>query len=241
MRKNLVLLACFFIIVSCNKDALIENNPVEEQVQKEFLTFSKSLSLEDREGNSVDLTVYANTQEALDDHTVDVLHLIANKRKHNIPSSVDLSLNTDIETENNNDEEQDDFVYIKVEKYNFNDDVTGFKIQSDIEDFGQQSNYRFSDSYYFYAFGADGVDGARVEYTNETRSKEYLSVKFEKKTASSNWFWQSIATGTLYNVGDVWDNCGSTNWAEFKLKVKIHKAKAGVCCPEFDWEFLINC
>lgn len=241
MRKNLVLLACFFIIVSCNKDALIENNPVQEQVQKEFLTFSKSLSLEDREGNSVDLTVYANTQEALDDHTVDVLHLIANKRKRNIPSSVDLSPNTDIETENNSDEEQDNFVYIKVEKYNFKDDVTGFKIQSDLEYLGQQTNSRYSESFYFYQYGSNDVNGARVEYTDETRSKEYLSIKFEKKTASSNWFWQSIATGNLYNVGDVWDHCGSNYWAEFKLKVKVHKAKAGVCCYGFDWEFLINC
>ncbi|NJN77171.1 MAG: hypothetical protein HC803_01630 [Saprospiraceae bacterium] len=238
MKKNLVLLSCILIIMSCNKDTSVENNPVQEQVQKKFLTFSKSLSLEDREGNSVDLTVYANTQEALDDHTADVLHLIANKKKHNITSSISLSK---METETDSDEEQDNFVYIKVEKYNFNDDVTGFKIQSDIEYFGQQSNYRYSDSYYFYQYGANDVNGAKVTYTGETQSKEYLSIKFEKKTASSNWFWQSIATGNLYNVNDIWDHCGSNYWAEFKLKVTVHDAKAGICCYGFDWEFLINC
>lgn len=168
-----------------------------------------------------------------------MLHLIVNKRKHDA-TSISLS-NVELEEEEDNDEQQDNFVYIKVEKYNFNDDVTGFKIQSDLEYLGQQANSRYSESFYFYEYGSNGVNGARVTYTGETQSKEYLSIKFEKKTASSNWFWQSIATGNLYNVGDVWDHCGSNYWAEFKLKVKVHKAKAGVCCYGFNWEFLINC
>jgi len=230
-------IALIFLITSCGKEKIDDNLTKEDK----FLNFSKSIILEDGNGNSADITIYANTQKALDDHDESVLHLVVNKRQKEISSQVKFS---ELEVQNtiDEDEKEDNFVYIEINNYDFkDDDVTGFKIKSDIEYLGQQSPLRYRETFYFYAYGADGVNGARVEYTSETQSKEYLYVKLSKKESSYNWFWQKLSVGKIYNVGDDWDYCGSTYWWKYKLKVQVRKAKAGVCCYGFTWEFLINC
>lgn len=98
-----------------------------------------------------------------------------------------------------------------------------------------KKNQSRSTTFYHYAYGADGVNGAWVRYSNQTCNKEYVKTKLSKKTASSNWFWQKLSEGKLYSVGDEWAYSGTTEWWKYKLRVRFKRQCSGTFGYEMAW------
>ncbi len=213
------------VITSCNDKVDLTESTTDYKFQKE-------LTIYDGNGNSADLLIHTNTEEALADQTTDVLILTT--------STVDYSKSTDqninFEETGEIDYNEENEVFVFVTSYNFHPHVTAFNVRSKIESI-RESNIqtRATDTDYHYAYGSDGVTGAYVKYLSQTCSQEYLTTKLSKKNSSWSLFWNKLGSGTLNSPGNSWTCNSNTNYYKFKLRVRGKQGCTGTATYSYNW------
>ena len=209
MKKFIYLILPALLIIgttSCNKHENVEEGSVD------FL-FQKAMTIQDEDGNSADIVVHSNSEEILADYTEDVFYL----------ETTTMTFPKSSNTENLNQEEIDDEdeieegeVFVMITNYSLDPSITGFAVRSKFESLVHNPNSTRATTS-FTSFGADGTNGAYAAYTGQTCNAEYLNVKLKRKNCGIC-IWKTLASTSLYNVGDNWSWDSSTTYYKYKLK-----------------------
>lgn len=210
---------------SCNEHVQLEEDSSEFKFQKE-------LTIHDASGNSANLLIHANSEEALADQTADVLYLTTTTR--------DFAATTDMITEFENSSEidlvEENEVFVMVTSYNIASNVTGFSVRSKLEFIhSEEISTRASSTDYQYSYGSSGTTGVWAEYASQTCNKEFLETTLSKKNSSGSLFWNKLGSSTLNSPGDDWTQTGSVAYYKFRLKIKAKKQCSGNATYYYNW------
>lgn len=118
-------------------------------------------------------------------------------------------------------------MFINVIDFEFNSSVTGFSIEIAKNVIESRWDYDFE-------FGATGVGGVLVEYLSGFGT---LETKLSKKIASSNWFWQGLADGSLNTSGQEWAYASSVCYFQYRFGWRIK----GIGSINFRAFWIITC
>lgn len=227
MKKLLYLIlpALLLVITSCGDNVNTEDN-------SEF-KFQKEITLEDGNGNSVNLLIHADSEEVLEDQTSDVLFLKTSTK--DFSKSINSNLeNQNIEVSTDTDESEKEDVFVLVTSFKLNPEVTGFSVRSKLET-PLSGNIELRGTNYHYAYGSTGVNGVEAEYVSQSCDKEYLTAKLSRKKTSASLFWVSMGSGDLDDPGDTWSCYSSTSYYYYKFKIKNKKYCAGSTTYDYNW------
>ena len=210
MKKFIYLFlpALLLVITSCNDKIELEDDNAEYKFQKE-------MTIQDDKGNSADLIIYAHSQEVLDDQTEDILVLNTSTETNSLNTTPDQN---DLEVEEDEDELGETDVFIFVSKHNLNSDVTNFSVRSKLESYTTDVIENRTTKYK-YAYGADGVKGVCVEYTNQSCGIEYFKVRLRSKNSSSGSY-SKLGSKKLKSEGDTWSWSSSTTYYKYELRIR---------------------
>ena len=227
----LFCLAVLFL-ASCNKEDTSLEQQVsgqETEIQPSF-EFSKRLVITDGQGNEATVEVFANTLQALEDHTENSFRLFTTTK--DFSNLVNEGTTGMVTGEVDNWEtDADNLVYIEVVNYKLVKGITGFSVRV-VENPSGISSRGWN---YAYEYGANGVRGLLAQYTRESCSKEYLKVKLSKKDNCNGWFWNRLADGKLKSQGDEWIYWSSTIYCKYRFGWKWKKSCNGVRIITFVW------
>ena len=216
--KNLfyVLLPALLIIVtSCNKKETIEEGTTEFLYQKE-------MTIQDDKGNSVDITVHANSEELLADYTEDVFYLETTTMTFPKPKTVENQEQQELEEADVIEEGE---VFVMIDNYNLDPSITGFAVRTKFGSLVNSGNSTRATTS-FTSFGSSGTNGAYAAYTGETCSAEYLKVTLKKKNCGIC-IYKTLGYDYLLNEGDNWSWDSSTSYYKYKLKFKSYNSCGG--------------
>jgi len=218
----LLLPALLLVITSCNDKLELEDDNSEFKFQKE-------LTIQDGNGNSADLVIYANDEEILADQTRDVLYL--NTSTEERPKSINTN-SGDVETEDNDDMGEMD-VFVFVAKHNLNSDVTGFSVRSKLES-NTIGEIETRATKYEYGWGSNGVQGVWVEYYAQTCNIEYLKVRLRSKNSASGSY-SKLGSKKLSSEGDDWQWVSGTIFYKYQLRIRSFFSCSDGATYAYEW------
>jgi len=232
--------------VACEKDEVIANNASESnqliannekasQVGDEF-KYSKELTVRDDSGNELDLVIFTNSKEDLDDHNSENFEIVLNNaeelQRNTIPNTTEFNVDeaSDVTVETS--------VLVYIKNRRFVEEVTSFAVYPVFEEYS--ADRASSPNFRNYAYAADNIEGATATYTSDTQSKEYMELDIKKKNGNYG-IWSTLLSSDLNSVGNSASYCGSQVYHTMMIKVKFHKIKTGVCCYGYSWSFVTSC
>lgn len=232
-------------LFSCEKEEVVGINSTAHEVldQKnddskigEDYNFSKSLTIRDRIGNEVDLVVFANTKENVENLNGTSFEIALNNAEDIENNIISNSIQAEVSEEDlKNITKNSVLVYIKDRRFSTN--VTSFAVYPTTP---RNQGRASSGNYKNYAYASDNVIGASATYTSETRSKEYMELDIKKKNGP-NGIWSRLLGTKLYNVGNSSTYCGSTIYHTMMIKVNFHRIRTGTCCYGYSYSFKTSC
>lgn len=227
MKTNYLLLvisAIMMLLFSCGKEEL--DHQVAEENKSEF-KYAKDLIVSDQLGNSAEITVFSDSEQALEDHSAGTF--ILNVTSENLLANVDLDGEVQDRPEETEEDSSSNLVFVVANKMNFNDNVTGFNLRSRLEFEGDNR------ASYQYAWGSWGVNGVSVTYVQETCDDEYLKTKLSVKNNALDLTWGSIGSSTLFDEGDSWSTYNGTTFHRYRLKVNARAGCIGSALYSYYW------
>ena len=240
MQKSINVFSAFLFLVifslsftACNK----EETPSAEI--SEF-KFSKQLTVEDKDGNSALVEVSTNNEERLALFTASSLKLFTYTERPSVPNASPSTPSTDQEAVEIN-RDIDNVVFIDIKEFQLNENIVLFRVDlaTELEVAFDQATERYGIP--SFEFGANGVLGAFGTYTAENcnnNGRARMQYDLDKKTATSNLFWQGLENGRMYNVGDTFDYCGSTLWNSYRIRFDGERCAGS---QEVVWGWATNC
>ena len=220
-----VMLSAFVLaLASCSDNVQMDDSNTEFKFQKE-------ITISDANGNTADVIIHANSQDIIDDHTVNDLVLTTTTEKIVISPKSNTPSNEveEIELIAAND------VFILVKNHNLNTDVTGFSVRSKFDiGYAGQIKTRASSAQYQYSYGSEGTIGAFVSYAVQTCNKEFLTTKLRRRKTNKSKFWVTIGTGNLPAPGDSWSDSEAGHYW-YKLQIKAKNQCSGTAFYNFNW------
>jgi hypothetical protein len=192
-----------------------EKEKMETLEQTPEFQFSKTLTISDVNGNSVNVELLSNNETLLSHHDETTFELVTTTRDFSNLTSNPVKLPTEEqEAKEEKLRSSENLILVNIVSRDLANDVTGFAVRN--------VNLNKWDLI-AYEYGVNDIIGAYAKYETESCTKERLDVDLDKKTASSNWFWQDLSSATLYSQGDEWLYAGATKWSQYRFRYDLEK------------------
>lgn len=229
MRKSnfsklffLLFMAIAFTFAACNKEKVTSDNNAQDMEYK----FSKQFALEDAQGNSALVVISSNDKNRFDQINSEQLELVTYT---SLPAANDLPTNgATVDESAELDFTGDNIVFVDAVEHNLSSEIVGFWVKVNMEvalEGAAEQRWDHTD----IAYGADGVNGAKVTYVTEdcsNNSRARLRYDLDKKS-SSEIFWKDLVNGLIERAGTTYYlHCGR-KWNRFRIRLDGERCGGG--------------